>query len=323
MISNTDGQGVDSCPFLCHTKDMKNTHLEHPEDSVLLGKQSVQQVINFLREKDSTVSTKWDGAPAIVFGKNPENGKFFVGTKSVFNKVKVKINYTHDDIEKNHGNNPRVAGILHTCLETLPKVDGIYQGDFIGFGGTKTFTPNTITYSFDSIPLDCAIVFACHTSYTGPTMKELTASFDVPFYLKSNFMQTYFVNTNAHVTSRRRRVDYILGLASVVSNFVKYPTDKKEIERLKIAINKCIKENRPVDCISGNMLLLFNLITQAKELIMEGLASCEDVYTIIDLGIDYERINHEGFVATNKFGTFKLVKRQKFSFYNFTLPKKW
>jgi hypothetical protein len=302
---------------------MKNTHLEHPEDSVLLGKQSIQQVINCLRDRNSTFSVKWDGAPAIVFGKNPENGRFFVGTKSVFNKVKIKINYTHDDIEKNHSNNPNVAGILHTCLETLPKIDGIYQGDFIGFGGTNTFTPNTITYTFDSIPLDCSIVFACHTSYTGPTMKELRASFGVPEYLKHNFMKTYFVNTNAHVTSRRRRVDYILGLASVVSNFVKYPTNKKEIERLKIATNKCIRENRPVDTISGNMLLLFNLITKAKEMIMEGLASCEFVDTIIDLGADYERINHEGFVVSNQFGTFKLVKRQQFSFYNFTLPKKW
>jgi len=305
---------------------MKNIHLEHPEDSVLLGKQSVQQVINFLREKDSTVSTKWDGAPAIVFGTNPENGKFFVATKSIFNKVKVKINYTHADIEKNHSNNPKVAGVLHTCLEALPRVEGIYQGDFIGFGGQTTLKANTITYIFDSKHkdiLNCSIVFACHTYYTGPSIKELTASFSVPEYLKNNFMSTYFVNTNAHITSRRRRVDYILGLASVVSNFVKYPTDKKEIERLKIAINKCIKDNRPVDCISGNMLLLFNLITQAKEMIMEGLASCEIVDTIIDLGVDIERVNHEGFVASNKFGTFKLVKREKFSFYNFTIAKSW
>ena len=305
---------------------MKNTHLEHPEDSVLLGKKAVQDTINYLRNCKGSCSVKYDGAPAIVFGTNPENDEFFVGTKSVFNKKKVKINYTHADIEKNHSNNQKVAGILHTCLEALPRVEGIYQGDFIGFGGQTSFTPNTITYRFsdtDSAVLDCSIVFACHTSYTGSSIKELTASFSVPEYLKNNFMSTYFVNTNAHITSRRRRVDYILGLASVVSNFVKYPTDKKEIERLKIAINKCIKDNRPVDCISGNMLLLFNLITQAKEMIMEGLASCEIVDTIIDLGVDIERVNHEGFVASNKFGTFKLVKREKFSFYNFTIAKSW
>jgi hypothetical protein len=304
---------------------MKNTHLEHPEDSVLLGKESVQQVIKFLRHRDSTVTVKWDGAPAIVFGTNPENGKFFVGTKSVFNKVKVKINYTHADIEKNHGNNQKVAGILHTCLETLPRVEGIYQGDFIGFGGQTTFTPNTITYRFDSDSkdiLNSSIVFACHTSYTGDSIKELTASFSVPEYLKNNFMATYFVNTNAHIISRRRRVDYILGLASVVSNFVKYP-DAKEVAQLQIAINKCIRENRPVDCIDGNLLLLFNLITKAKELIMEGLASCEFVNAeIVYPGIEVIP-GHEGFVMSNKHGAYKLVKRQKFSFYNFTLPKSW
>ena len=37
----------------------------------------------------------------IICGVNPENGKFFVGTKSVFN-VNPKINYTTGDIRKNH-----------------------------------------------------------------------------------------------------------------------------------------------------------------------------------------------------------------------------
>jgi hypothetical protein len=301
---------------------MKNTHLEHPEDSVLLGKESVQQVINFLRERNSTVTVKWDGAPAIIFGTNPENGKFFVGTKSVFNKVKVKINYTHADIEKNHDNNSKVAGILHTCLQVLPKLEGIYQGDFIGYGGKNTFTPNTITYTFDSLPDNTDIVFACHTQYHGDTMKTLQASFGVPFYLKQNFMSTYFVNTDATVTSRRRRVDYILGLASVVSNFVKYP-DAKEVAKLQILINKCIRDNRPIDCISGNLLLLFNLIIKSKELLMQSIESVEQVDTHIDLGVDKESVNHEGFVMSNQFGTFKLVNRRQFSFYNFTLPKNW
>ena len=80
---------------------MPNKHLEHLEDSIFDGRRVAVAAI-----KDtllcSKVSVKWDGAPAIVFGTNPENGKFFVGTKSVFNKVKVKINYTNEDIDKNH-----------------------------------------------------------------------------------------------------------------------------------------------------------------------------------------------------------------------------
>jgi hypothetical protein len=253
---------------------MKNTHLEHPEDSVLLGKQSVQDTINYLRNCRGYCSVKYDGAPAIVWGTDPETGKKFVATKSVFNKVKVKINYTHSDIEKNHGNNPKVAGILHTCLEVLPPVEGVFQGDFIGFGGSTTHTPNTLTYTFldnnDVISLS-SIIFACHTRYQSDSVckvKEMTASFQVPYYVKMNFMRTYFVDTDAHFTSRRRRIDYILGLANLVSNLVRYP-DAKEVTSLKIAVNKCIRENRPVsDVLSGNLLLLFNLLTQAKLLIM-------------------------------------------------------
>ena len=213
---------------------MQNTHIEHPEDSILTGDLSA---LNWF-VTDGKLSLKIDGAPAIVFGTNPENGKKFVGTKSVFNKVKVKINYTHADIEKNHGNNQKVAAILHTCLETIPQFDGIYQCDFIGYGGEETFTPNTITYNFSSVPgiLNRSIVLAAHTQYNGERIKDLEAQFGVPDYLSHPFLSVHFVDCNAQFTSRRRRIDYILGLASVVSNFVRYPETKKEVDALKIAV---------------------------------------------------------------------------------------
>ena len=159
-----------------------------------------------------------DGAPAIVFGINPETDKFFVGTKSVFNKKKIKINYTHDDIEKNHGNNQKVAAILHTCLASIPHVDGIYQADFIGYGGASTFTPNTITYDFSRVEgiLRCNLVIAAHTSYHGNSIQELEAHFGVPDYLSHPFGAIHFVDANAQFTTRRRRVNYILGLASEI-----------------------------------------------------------------------------------------------------------
>ena len=157
---------------------MINKHLEHPEDSILnQGKEGALSILNFLKDKSSELSVKYDGAPAVVWGINPENNKFFVGTKSVFNKVKVKINYTHYDIEVHHGHTPNVASILHLCLEKLPRVKGVYQGDFIGFGGGSVYTPNTITYSFpDNVEED--IVFASHTSYHGDTMKDMIAEFN-------------------------------------------------------------------------------------------------------------------------------------------------
>jgi hypothetical protein len=295
---------------------MKNTHLEHPEDEILLGKQSAQQVIKFLRERNSTLSVKYDGAPAIVWGTCPFTGRFFVGTKSVFNKRKIKINYSHYDIEVNHGDVPKVASILHVCFDNLPRIKGIVQGDFIGFGGNDFYKPNTIEYNFGRLVKENVII-AAHTSYTSSThLKDAVASFGVDEELQSPDVK--FLNVDAQFTSRRRRVDLLLGLASVVSNFVKYP-DAKEVADLKIAVNKCIREGREIDCLSGNLLLLFNLLTQAKELLMEGITTEEDVTCYV--GDD--ECDHEGYVMTNQFGTFKLVNRQVFSYNNFNLPKNW
>lgn len=312
-------------PFLMYDGHMKNLHLEHPEDSVLLGKKAVQDTINYLRNCKGSCSVKYDGAPAIVFGTNPENDEFFVGTKSVFNKKKVKINYTHADIEKNHGTNPKVAAILHTCLSEFPHVEEIYQCDFIGYGGQSTFTPNTLTYDFASADvLRASVVVVPHTRYVGSSIKELEADFveDSDSGFLNSFSSVHFVDCNAQFTSRRRRVDYLLSLASVISNFVKYPT-QKEAEELKVAINKCIRENRVIDCIDGNLLWLFDLLTEVKLYLMEGITITGDqVDAKLDLGIDYIP-GHEGYVHSNDYGTFKLVNRRIFSHYNFTMPKGW
>jgi hypothetical protein len=182
----------------------KNTHLEHLEDDIInRGSQGGVNAINFLNSVRNmlagnvggklNMSVKWDGAPAVFCGTNPENGKFFVGTKSVFNAT-PKINYTSNDIRKNHGG--ELANKLQVCLRELPKLelDGIYQGDLlftrgdlkaVAIDGEKmiTFTPNTITYA---VPSDSDIArriaraklgIVFHTKYSGKTMSSLTAGF--------------------------------------------------------------------------------------------------------------------------------------------------
>jgi len=184
------------------TKD-KNTHLEHLEDDIInRGSAGGVNAINFLKSvrdmlaghSGAKINTtvKWDGAPAIICGVNPENGKFFVGTKSIFN-VTPKINYTTADIRRNHTG--AVAQKLSVCLNHLSSLNikQILQGDLLftndkkgaSIDGEKmiTFTPNTITYAVQassSIGKKIArakmgIVF--HTMYTGKDMKSLTASF--------------------------------------------------------------------------------------------------------------------------------------------------
>ena len=81
----------------------KNTHLEHPEDVILSGDLTVLNWFNSTDVWDgANLSAKIDGAPAIVWGTNPATGNYFVGTKSVFNKKLIKINESHEDIDKNH-----------------------------------------------------------------------------------------------------------------------------------------------------------------------------------------------------------------------------
>jgi hypothetical protein len=190
--------------FKGYSSSGTNTHLEHLEDSIINdGAKGGRNAIAFLKSlqkmlvgnssKKVNVTVKWDGAPAIVCGINPENGKFFVGTKSVFNKT-PKINYTISDINRNHSG--PVASKLAVCLRELKKlgIRGIVQGDLLFTNEDKknvsidgetmiSFTPNTITYAF---PVDSpagrrvararlGIVF--HTQYNGNDMASLNASF--------------------------------------------------------------------------------------------------------------------------------------------------
>ena len=88
-----------------------NLHLTHLEDLALFqGKEGAQKAISFLKNltqlaKTSSaekfnVTIKWDGSPAIFCGTDPSDGKFFVGTKAVFNKG-AKLNKSLDDIAVN------------------------------------------------------------------------------------------------------------------------------------------------------------------------------------------------------------------------------
>ena len=138
---------------------MQNKHLEHPEDSVISGDLNV---LNWFTA-NGNISAKIDGAPAIVWGTNPATNLFFVGTKSVFNKKLIKINSSHADIDNNHQG--QVATILHHCFDNLPRSVTIYQGDFIGFGGSDNYNPNTIRYFFAD-KVQQKIIIAPHTSYT-------------------------------------------------------------------------------------------------------------------------------------------------------------
>ena len=187
------------------SKKGKNTHLEHLEDEILNnGHAGGEKAIKILKELGKylsglggasvSITTKWDGAPAIVCGTDPADGKFFVGTKSVFSQD-PKICKTQSDVQRLYDGT--LAAKLSSALRHLSKagIKGVLQGDLmfttdkksqtINNKGYITFRPNTITYAVDpNTPLggqiraaEIGIVF--HTKYTGPSIAQMTASFDV------------------------------------------------------------------------------------------------------------------------------------------------
>ena len=321
---------------------MKNRHLEHPEDAILNeGRAGLYNVLDFLEQQKSKVTVKYDGAPAIVWGINPENNKFFVGTKSVFNKVRVKINYNHNDIEVNHGDKPAVASILHMCLEKLPRIGGVYQCDFIGYGGGTTYKPNTITYKFLPTPVNPRhdIIVAAHTTYQGDTLKDMCASFG--FYDVSMdecnqnraktdpFQQeeTKFIDTSASFKSRNYRIGLYIAAARVAAKFVKFPTEEKG-KQLKQYINSYIRNGDKLDAsrlaketkVDKSVFQLYNFIIEIKEMIMDGI---EPTDQMVECYINDEKCDHEGYVVSNEYGTYKLIDREQFSYANFNVKRNW
>jgi hypothetical protein len=180
-------------------EDGKLKHIHHAEDRPLFhgakgfehAKGALTQAHEHIKSgsKSTHLTMKYDGSPAIVFGHHPETGKFFVASKSAFNK-NPKINYTHEDIKKNHGHAPGLMDKLHASLNHLKKIapkTGVYQGDLMYThddlkhhkNGKVSFTPNTITYTGHGEEAqkikDSKIGVVVHTQYHGKTAASLKA----------------------------------------------------------------------------------------------------------------------------------------------------
>ena len=289
---------------------MQNKHIEHPEDSILTGDLTVLDwFVN-----PGTLSVKIDGAPAIVWGINPANGEFFVGTKAVFNKVKIRIAHSHDEINQFYQG--EVANILHACFDWLPHSDGIFQGDFIGFGGDTEYTPNTITYQFSEVVYE-KIIVAPHTYYIAD--KDLRDAVAYPMkFIITDTPYVKFVKPEAYIQHGQESfadVAEICDFARQMSTACEFVTDK-EAAKIKQQINACIRAGEEVnpddfDC-DANLLRLWALVKSIKD---DCLFLCRNQGPAAYLYGD--RIDAEGYVMTNEFGMFKLVNREVFSNANF------
>ena len=192
--------------LLIEDKGGKNLHLEHIEDEILnYGIDGGRASINFIQSlrdmlagssrSSINMTVKWDGAPAIFAGIDPEDGKFFVAKKSVFN-VDPKLYKTSTEIDAD------LSGDLNAkfkvALTEFSKlgIKGVLQGDLMYTSSDLstetiegisyyTFQPNTIVYA---VPTDSdlgkvmkksKIGVVWHTTYTGSALQDMKASFGV------------------------------------------------------------------------------------------------------------------------------------------------
>ena len=189
--------------FLTEDKGGKNLHLEHIEDEILnYGITGGRASINFVRSlrdmlagnsrSSIDMTVKWDGAPAIFAGIDPEDGKFFVAKKSVFN-VNPKLYKSVAEIDADLSG--QLNAKFKVALEEFSKlgITGVLQGDLMftddvdttDIEGKKyyTFQPNTIVYAVDVNSdlgkkiKNAKIGVVWHTTYKGNALQDMKISF--------------------------------------------------------------------------------------------------------------------------------------------------
>jgi hypothetical protein len=290
---------------------MKNLHQEHFEDLIITGDLSV---FDFFKD-DYEISLKIDGSPSVVFGTESATGKFVVGTKSIFNKIKKKICYTEDDINLHYSHQPKVAEILIACLKYLPRIDRLVQVDFLGFGNTDTFQPNTISYQFPEV-ITQKIVVSPHTLWhTDDELKNAYVIGSAPFFIDTDDVK--FVQPC---------VDCIRSqLPEIDTSDIQFLTVKGAAGAKK-QINALIREGEEltfwnlIDIFGCKKLVnLYLLMIEIKENLMDSMIVSDSPLAF--LGDD--QVVGEGFVYKNGKMILKLVDRYTFSHKNFTLEKSW
>lgn len=227
--------------MLTEDKAGKNLHLEHLEDEIInFGVDGGRAAINFLRSlrdmlaganrSSVNMTVKWDGAPAIFCGIDPDDGKFFVAKKSVFN-INPKLYKTEQEIEDD------LSGALNekfkVALSELSKlgIKGVLQGDLMFTDDIEsttidrinyyTFQPNTIVYA---VPVkselgksmnEAKIGVVFHTTYTGKSLPDMKASFgaDISKLTKTSSVwmdDATYKDVSGKLHSQRKKLNLLL-----------------------------------------------------------------------------------------------------------------
>jgi len=182
----------------------QNSHMTHLEDMILdggvkgarqaiLALRSLRDMLSGSSKSAVDITVKWDGAPAVFAGEDPQTGEFFVAKKGIFAK-NPKIYKSHEDIDADtSGDLSKKLKMAFDNLKDLG-IKGVIQGDFMfdssdlkseTINGVKhvVFHPNTIAYA---VPANSDIAkqinkakigIVWHTVYQGATLETMKAEF--------------------------------------------------------------------------------------------------------------------------------------------------
>ena len=254
----------------------KLTHLEHAEDHIInAGAAGYKHAVNTLNAVHKTltgqkggasITEKYDGSPSIVFGHHPATGQFFVSTKSAFNK-EPKINYTHEDIDNNHGHAPGLVTKLKKALDHLPKITpktGVFQGDLMHdasdvekAGNKLNFKPNTITYTTHQHSDEgkklaaSSLGVAVHTGYDGKDITSMKANYTPDLSKFKQHPDVHAIDVGVDMskveypTTKQADFKEHMAEADRVARTIK-PAEYKKVEphteHLKTYINRTVRE---------------------------------------------------------------------------------
>ena len=287
--------------------ESKNVHLEHLEDLVfnngyagaVAALDYVESLRHMLAEGTGTttkLTVKWDGSPAIICGTDPKDGRFFVGTKSVFAKAEPKVCKTARDIERFYGDQPELVDILSSALQHLKKLNigGVIQGDLLfkegrvetaNINGEQclTFTPNTITYA---VPVDSAlgqqiaraklgIIF--HTNYEGESLDSMRAGYMVNIQGLNKHADVWFDDATYK--------DYT-GIASLT------PTENRKITALMNTTYKTMEKIGPqrFDIILANKEFARNIKPYINKMVRSGTQITDPTSFLKDFMTHYHEL---------------------------------
>ncbi len=320
-------------------------HIPHIEDLLFSGREGFETAYASLLDLHNAlcggprvaITTKMDGAPALVFGYHPKFKKFFVATKAFYNKV-PKLNFSEFDISANHGSG-ELADKLKIALQYLPAIvkEGVFQGDLmytkdtVQWGHNPRFTPNTITYviphNVKAYACFSKLGIAIHTQFRGDDMQPEYEVDDTYLRWSDN---VHRLDTRIDLSKvvyhqyDRERVLHHLELAAEQMRHINLFFGWGNVERF---VSTCVKLNKiptaeyfvemhsptkfhPSDVAQYDCMFNAHLnLTNAKNVIMDII----DRHSPFDHYIGDAPSKPEGYVLSIGGKAMKLVDRYEFS----------